>query len=572
MIKKGVFLKMFNAKFVYSDGREEIKNADFTRDNDKITVTLKKEAVGGNVKYIDITSDMFTAQTGSEGYMVIPSINGTYLCGYGEKKDETYLSEVNIMPVFGVKKKDEVFTVTAVKMQYDFRYGIVLKDGKYSAFARFLIDGDAPYEDIELEIRMLDCNATYVDMAKDYRKYQLGRGACIPLKERVKSNPKLKYGAESVLIRIRQAWKRVPAKVLVQTEENEPPVKAVCTFDRAGEIADALKKRGVDKAEISLVGWNMKGHDGRWPQTFPVEETLGGEEKLKKFIKKANADGYNVTCHTNSTAMYNIADTYCDDDILKNKDGEKDIVAEYWSGGRSYRLCPKVSYEKYAKNILPKVADVGFSGIHYIDVMSIVNPKKCYDKNHPLNTKEYVGYLNKIMKLSKELMGGFSSEGPCDFASENLDFALYSHIGMLGKIPEIFDKTVPFWQIVYHGIILYNPTTECVNYPIKDEKTHLKFIEYGGRPAAYIYSKFVENENENWMGTDDLTCATDKELDDAVEKIGRMYDEYKDICALQYEFIENHEEISDNVFEVTYSDGSKITVDYNDLSYKIKRG
>ncbi|UKI36520.1 MAG: hypothetical protein L6V93_22000 [Clostridiales bacterium] len=123
------------------------------------------------------------------------------------------------MPVFGIKKKDEVFTVTAVKMQYDFRCGIVLKDGKYSAFARFLIDGDAPYEDIELEIRMLDCNATYVDMAKDYRKYQLGRGACIPLKERVKSNPKLKYGAESVLIRIRQAWKRVPAKVLVQTEE-----------------------------------------------------------------------------------------------------------------------------------------------------------------------------------------------------------------------------------------------------------------------------------------------------------------------------------------------------------------
>ncbi|UKI36521.1 MAG: hypothetical protein L6V93_22010 [Clostridiales bacterium] len=52
--------------------------------------------------------------------------------------------------------------------------------------------------------------------------------------------------------------------------------------------------------------------------------------------------------------------------------------------------------------------------------------------------------LNRIMKLSKELMGGFSSEGPCDFASENLDFALYSHIGMLGKIPEIFDKNRAF--------------------------------------------------------------------------------------------------------------------------------
>lgn len=559
---------MFNAKLIYENGSEILKKADCKKCRDKITVTLKKEDVGEGVKYVDVLSDMFSASAGGEGYMVIPTINGTYLCKYGEKKDVSYLSEVNIMPVFGVKKENEAFIAVGVKMQYDFRCGVAVKDGKYFAFARFMLDGDAPYEDIELEIYMLPVSATYADMAKRYRRYQLERGACVPLKERVKNNGRLKYGAESVLVRIRQAWKEVPAKVLVQTEENEPPVKAMCTFDRVGDIVDALKKCGVDKAEISLVGWNMKGHDGRWPQTFPVEESLGGEEKLRKLIKKADDNGYNVTCHTNSTAMYNIADTYSDDDVVKDKNGGKVVKAEYWSGGRSYHLCPKVSYEKYAKNILPKVADIGFKGIHYIDVMSIVNPGKCYDKNHPLNTKEYADYHKKIMKLSKELMGGFSSEGPCDFTSENLDFALYSHIGLFGKMPEIFDKTVPFWQIVYHGIILYNPATECVNYPLKDEMTHLKFIEYGGRPAAYIYSKFVENENENWMGTDDLTCATDKELENAAGKIKKMYEEYKNICALQYEFIENHKEIIDNVFEVTYSDGSKITVDYNKLCYK----
>ncbi|UKI36519.1 MAG: hypothetical protein L6V93_21995 [Clostridiales bacterium] len=71
---------MFNAKFVYADGREEIKKSRFYKKiTIKITVTLKKEEVGENVKYIDITSDMFAAQTGSEGYMIIPSINGTYL-------------------------------------------------------------------------------------------------------------------------------------------------------------------------------------------------------------------------------------------------------------------------------------------------------------------------------------------------------------------------------------------------------------------------------------------------------------------------------------------------------------
>lgn len=562
---------MFEAKLVSESGSEKVEKLDFVKSENKITVTLKKELVDENVSYIDIFSDMFCASSGEEGYMIIPAINGTYLCEYNQKNDTSYLSETDIMPVFGVKKKNETFIVIATKMQYDFRYGILVKNNKYSAFARYMIDGDIPYEDIEFEIHMLDNLSTYVDMAKHYRKYQLERGACVPLKERVKNNKELKYGLESVLIRIRQAWKRVPTQVLVQTEENEPPVKAVCTFERVTDIVDALKKRGVDKAEISLVGWNMKGHDGRWPQTFPVEETLGGEQKLRELIKKANDEGYNVTCHTNSTAMYNIANTYSDDDVIKDKNGEKIVKAEYWSGGRSYHLCPKVSYNKYAKKILPKVAELGFKGIHYIDVMSIVNPKKCYDKNHPLNSKQYVEYLNKIMKLSKELIGGFSSEGPCDFASENLDFALYSHIGLFGKAPDICDKTVPFWQIVYHGIILYNPITESVNYSVKDKKTKLKFIEYGGRPVAYIYSKFVENENENWMGVDDLTCATDEELENAVEQIGKMYDEYKNICDLQYEFIENHKEICENVFEVTYSDGSKITVDYNNLNYKIER-
>jgi hypothetical protein len=43
------------------------------------------------------------------------------------------------------------------------------------------------------------------------------------------------------------------------------------------------------RAQLCLVGWNQKGHDGRWPQIFPVEEALGGEEKLRRLIRKARA-------------------------------------------------------------------------------------------------------------------------------------------------------------------------------------------------------------------------------------------------------------------------------------------
>ena len=44
-----------------------------------------------------------------------------------------------------------------------------------------------------------------------------------------------------------------------------------------------FKSQGIDKAEFCLVGWNVSGHDGRFPQLSPVEERLGGEKKLRKF-------------------------------------------------------------------------------------------------------------------------------------------------------------------------------------------------------------------------------------------------------------------------------------------------
>ena len=109
--------------------------------------------------------------------------------------------------------------------------------------------------------------------------------------------------------------------------ETEPPVKVACDFDRVGDILEELKRQGVDKAEICLVGWNVKGHDGRWPQAFPVCEELGGEEKLRALIQKAQKMGYQITCHTNSTDQYEIADCYDAENTRVLRNGKPAINA-----------------------------------------------------------------------------------------------------------------------------------------------------------------------------------------------------------------------------------------------------
>lgn len=87
--------------------------------------------------------------------------------------------------------------------------------------------------------------------------------------------------SNSIEVRVRQGWKPVPSPVENQTPETEPPVHAACTFDRVCDIVDEFKKHGIPEAEFCLVGWNIGGHDGRFPQIFPVEPKLGGAENLK---------------------------------------------------------------------------------------------------------------------------------------------------------------------------------------------------------------------------------------------------------------------------------------------------
>jgi hypothetical protein len=119
------------------------------------------------------------------------------------------------------------------------------------------------------------------------------------LKERGATNAVLKDAIDSVEIRIRQAWKPVPPAIFEQVPEIEPPVSPYVTFDRVVDIARALKKSGVDKAELCLVGWNIGGHDGRWPQSFPAEPVLGGDAKLKECVKAVRDMGYLIVPHGN---------------------------------------------------------------------------------------------------------------------------------------------------------------------------------------------------------------------------------------------------------------------------------
>ncbi len=533
-------------------------------------IRVERERLGTDIEFLELDFEEYTAAVGEEGYYLIGDVehSGSRLCRFTEKAEGEFLLRQELLPLFGVKKAGLCRLIVCEGMRFDFYVRIGLKDGNFYIRAHIKLHGDLPSEDPSFRIFTLSPMAGYSEMAAAYRNRRLQTG-CRLLSERAGERSALSYAAEAPEIRIRMGWKPVPTPILEQTIATEPPMHVACTFARVCDLIDELKAQGVDRAELCLVGWNQSGHDGRYPDLFPVEERLGGEAGLRQLIAYAQANGYRIVCHTNSTDCYRIAKSFSVDDVIKSKEGELQHGTLAWSGGQKYLLCPTVAYRQALK-VLPRVRALGFRGLHYIDVMSTVSPHKCYDPQHPVTSQVCTAYWERIGRLAAEQFGGFASEGGFDHAAAYLDSALY--VVSKSNQNAFFDAEVPFWQLVYHGIILSNPSTETINYPIKGEAAHLHFLEYGGRPTFYIYSKFITNhEHENWLGKQDLLIDTAEDLKATAAVIRDAYREYQRLSYLQYLPMERHE-IAGKVHTVTYADGSRIVVDHASGSWQLISG
>ena len=285
-----------------------------------------------------------------------------------------------------------------------------------------------------------------------------------------------------------------------------------------------------------------------------------------------------MTCHTNSTDCYSIANCFDINNIAKLRNGQYSIEAEYWAGGKTYNACPLYAYEISMEN-LPEVADLGFRGMHYIDVITSTPARQCFDINHPINKKQACEYFDRLFEKTADMFGSVGSEGPYDHSLKNCDYTLYvSFLDFTNNTennPMSFDlceKLIPFWQIVYHGIVASNPYARTVNFATSESKDDmLKVIEFGGKPQIYYYAKFV-NDGKDWIGKGDLYCHNPELIELSTIHVKETADMYKEMSYLQYEFIDNHIEIEPNVFETTYSDGTVILVDYNKKTYLLRKG
>lgn len=534
-----------------------------------VLLTLKKENIK-KISDIYALGEFTAAKTGEDGFYVIPRNLDTVadiMTKFEKRADCNYVHTLPILSFVGVKNERYTCLIRVLR-SYDISFVVTVKDGIYKLEVKFNLEdeyidpktGLLP-ENIQIEIVFLDSFADHNDIAKKERLIRLNRKEIVPLSEKCK-RPAVEYARKYPLVRIRQGWKQSPSSVKHQTLENEPPMHVACDFKRCRDIADECKRQGVEGAEFQLVGWNVGGHDGRFPQIFPVEEKLGGEEEFVKTVEYIKNLGYRISTHTNLQDAYEIAENFSRDDLAQDKNGDNYFVGDY-GGGYAYYLCDKIQ-PKNAEKYYPRLASLGENGVHFTDVMSITFPHSCHNPAHPLTYKQGIELRQQMMKYHKELFGAFSSEGCVEFAIKDIDYGLYLCFGdAFGRkeIP-VLSRYVRLWEVAYHGTVLYNPISATINYPLKTPEERLRLILSGGRPSMYFYSRFRTGET-NWMGEIDLTCDNDDDLKRSVAYIKAALDDYKPLSRLQLVYLDRYDVFENGLEVATYANGERIVGNFS---------
>ena len=538
------------------NGKNETKKVEMKEiQPDVFRVMIPVREIPRDCTTIDVVADCAKAKKGEAGFFVTP--DGSYM---EFTQDKGFFSAKNLMPILGMKTPRGAAVAIVKGLSLEYKPTVEVKNGNYEIFPRFEIKNMEfdPYEDIVIDYyKLRGEDANYSGMARTYRNYQLSRGEVKPLKDRIKGNPTLEYTANSIYVRIKFGWR--DRRAAPKEKWADLPIIVLNTFANAKDIMKRIHEAGMKDVEVCFVGWQKGGHDGPYPDLFPINKEFGGEEGMVDAIAYGKSLGFQITSHINHHDTVKSASRYDPKNVMWGLDG-KERKYTMLPGGQVYFSCFQVSYDRFLDEDLAKLKEVGFNGTQHVDVTTAILPHPCHNPLHPGNRKIQAEYQRKISQKCIDTFGAYSSEAGFDHIAGVTDYALYVLWSGTENNP-LVKRMVPLWQIVYHGIILSAPYygTIDASYPRENEKLSdsnssysylgstenrlLKFTEFGGRPAFY----YIDYKN--------------------LEPMKEMYDEYMKLRHLQFEFMESHSEISPNVFLVKYSDGSEMVCNYNESSF-----
>lgn len=384
-------------------------------------------------------------------------------------------------------------------------------------------------------------DASYVTMAKRYRRYVQEQGEFVSLAEKRAATPALDDVIGKPVIHLGALYHFVPEASLYNKEHVEAN-HSLSTFDQLAQQLRDVHARGLADAYVHLDGWGFYGYDNGHPDVLPVGQEQGGWEGLRRFADTCDEIGYLFAVHDQYRDFYFNAVSFADALTLTRVDGTREEHST-WCGGPQTILSPRFAPEYVRRNHdLFAVNDVKVKGA-YLDVFAVVPLEETAQAAHPVTRAECAEYRRDCFDLLRARGYVVSSEEPADYLVRSLHLVHHGPYATYEKFGggDATGVPVPLFNLVYHdSILLPWDMGEDGGWGIpKGDAGRLHCLLNAGLP--YV-----------GPGADEATLARVHEAADLAQR-----------CAMQ-EMVE-HEflDVTRRLQRTTFADGTQVTVDFD---------
>ncbi len=571
-----------------------------------VSEIVEKELLGEisestrSVVDVNLFQDMGAAFSDEEGYIITPDGSGAVI-NFNNGKSNTseytqriYGRDIAVSQDMAPKKTEQAYLPIMGMVKQDNALLAVVTDGSAYATARAAVTGQkaTSYNSAWFNFKLRGSDSYYMsaDTGSALNSYETN----LVNNERmtVSYYPIAKNDVSYVDVALRYQQYLVEEMGLTKKTEAEQapfyldifggtvkqrsvlgfPVNlqtAATTYEQAKQIVTAFSDRGVRDMVITYNDFNKAGITSRISSSVDYASTLGGKSKyqeLKSYcdgIGAILAPGVDLMEYERSGNGYSktgasaiaVTKAYATLHDYERAFGTPHDTRAHW-----YILTPAY-YTKVYGEIIASYQKEGMTAINVADGTNILYSDFTANTKKKTSRQDAQSILKECYQMINNSGMTFVSDAANDYALPYVDFL--KDVPMYSSNFDVYDYDIPFYAIVIHGYIPY--TTKAKNASSGADELFLLSVATG---TPVHYEVMYEDPNEF---TD---CDYDK-------LFYSNYEGWLDVSAGEYKLISDHikglsdatitdfKYITENEVETTFSDGTVIYADLENLVLKV---
>ncbi len=336
------------------------------------------------------------------------------------------------------------------------------------------------------------------------------------------------------------------------------------SFGECEKIADEIAEyTDPGNLNITITGWNKNGINRQKLGAVQVSRKAGGENDLAALKKHLDSAGVQSYLDVNFVMTENFKDDGFSpsDDAARTINNnivipEKIDALKYTLQPTAFNLVSPDMYEKYWQGYRRDKTICGFD-LNVSQLTAVLTSD--YTDGEEIYRKQTISTVQKILGEAKKDGRRLMGEAANLYAIKFLD--LISNVPMTASDDSLFDREIPFLQMVLHGSVSY--VSDPLNGYSDLQKTILKLIETG----TGVHYRITNNQFDGLFETD-ASYLYNTNYNVQKELMKKCYVEVnKALSGLSSCSIRSHSYLTDNVVCVTYENGTKLYINYGNTRY-----